>query len=327
NGEEEFLEYLKENLGIKAHQPLEPKLGHYPEVPDFQAETSDGKTIRRSDYLGRVLHVIFFSPKCPHCQHELQFLRDQVYPEYHAKGYEVLAVNVAKMDEKTKPLYDAQHYPWPLVDDSNRKLRTQFTFNRSVPENFLVDKQGRAHFYSVGYSEQRNDLYQMQIKKLLGLATEATMNPQRMATVKACEVCHEPESVDWAVSKHARALDSLAYKSEDRNPACVSCHTLGYGDPKGYQSMTDKKTGKQMAYVPPDLAGVQCESCHGIGGPHVKGAHAVTVNEMKQKCLACHTKEWSSGFDVDKAMTQVNHSRAAEIMKMSVEEKEKMVRE
>lgn len=61
-----------------------------------------------------------------------------------------------------------------------------------------------------------------------------------------------------AEQKKAHRLDPK--KDYTHDATCLPCHTTGYGQPGGFVSI--EKT--------PQLAGVQCEMCHGAGEGYLK---------------------------------------------------------
>lgn len=90
-----------------------------------------------------------------------------------------------------------------------------------------------------------------------------------------CKVCHLPQTKSWEETKLPKTFDLLkpgvaadlkATKKLDPNKdythdaACLGCHTTGYAQPGGFESI--EKT--------PNLAGVQCEVCHGAGANYTK---------------------------------------------------------
>lgn len=92
-----------------------------------------------------------------------------------------------------------------------------------------------------------------------------------------CRPCHLPQAKSWKQTRMANAFDLLKpgvaadkKKAKRLDPArdythdaeCLACHVTGYGKPGGFQSI--EKT--------PQLAGVQCEACHGAGQGYVKPA-------------------------------------------------------
>ena len=115
---------------------------------------------------------------------------------------------------------------------------------------------------------------------------------------KACLECHA--SVHSAESKtgHARALETLKQVNQAGNPSCLPCHTVGYGLPTGFKSITDFRSTNL-------LAGVQCESCHGPAASHAANEMDLTVRPRieiaSQVCGGCHNgshhptfNEWNS---------------------------------
>jgi hypothetical protein len=101
---------------------------------------------------------------------------------------------------------------------------------------------------------------------------------------KKCRACHLKQFKSWEQTKMAKSFDLLkagvnadAKKKMNVDPRkdythdekCLPCHTTGYGKPGGFVSF--EKT--------PDLAGVQCESCHGPGSAYLKEGFMTLKNK------------------------------------------------
>lgn len=86
------------------------------------------------------------------------------------------------------------------------------------------------------------------------------LSERTYAGTSQCFICHRPQTNTWSETKHAHEFTDLPdrYRSD---PACLTCHTTGFGTPSGYAPGTDK-----------DLAMVGCESCHGPGAQHIEAA-------------------------------------------------------
>lgn len=99
---------------------------------------------------------------------------------------------------------------------------------------------------------------------------------------KVCGSCHPAEHESWAAHPHGRALASLEAKGQSDDPACLACHTTGYGEPGGFPP-----GGSPADHA--DLAAVGCESCHGPGGDHVAAGapKAGTIVSLGDKCDSC----------------------------------------
>jgi len=129
---------------------------------------------------------------------------------------------------------------------------------------------------------------------------------------KKCKACHLKEWTSWSQTKMANALDALkpgnnadAKKTAGLDPSkdyttdetCLRCHTTGYKQEGGFQSVADT----------PDLAGVGCEMCHGAGGTYTQSEHMSLKNKeykkdslvavglvgtiTEQQCLHCHNTD------------------------------------
>ncbi|RJR21830.1 MAG: hypothetical protein C4581_01580 [Nitrospiraceae bacterium] len=125
---------------------------------------------------------------------------------------------------------------------------------------------------------------------------------------KKCKACHMKQYKSWSETTMAHSFDvlkagekvaekkkaGLEDKDYTTDPKCLKCHTTGYGK-GGFVSM--EKT--------PDLAGVQCESCHGAGSEYsalmkknkefplaeAKAAGLVIPSEDEKGCMSCHGGE------------------------------------
>lgn len=319
DGEKKFLDFLKENLNIKTYENTEPRLGIYPVAPDFTAKTIDGKTVKLSSYRNKkAVLVLFFSPKCPHCRREMQFLRSDLYKNHKKDGFEVLAISVLPLEGEILKLVKSFKDTWPIIDDSKRTIRKLYSSKFAIPENFWVDKKGRIRFYSTGYGPTRENLYKMQVRKLLDLPNQPLLSDKHFNGVKSCMVCHEEQYVSWSVTPHAKAWETLEIKGEEFNVDCVGCHSIGMNDRRGWMTRKDKK-GDPIAIVPEPFQNVQCEHCHGIGGPHK--SKPKKAKDMQQTCMQCHTAKFSLHFDFHERIQKVNHSNAKKIAGMTEAER------
>ncbi len=124
-------------------------------------------------------------------------------------------------------------------------------------------------------------------------ATVPTEGPMGMLRVQSptplyvgafvCGACHEDNHAEWAGTHHANAFETLRSIHQETNPACIGCHTVGYGIPTGF--LDEQHT--------PELEGVQCENCHGPGGRHVANTGDLSVRPVitiaAELCGGCHT--------------------------------------
>ncbi len=140
------------------------------------------------------------------------------------------------------------------------------------------------------------------------------------AGVDQCKDCHKPAYEVWKKSRHAFATESLSHGRADEpkeyvvdrtfDPECIACHSTGW-HPQRAERYT---TGFVDLAKTPQLAGQQCENCHGPGSAHVKLEQAFAkdkkvTNELTasrealmntRDCEDCHDHDNSPHFDFDK---------------------------
>ncbi len=109
-----------------------------------------------------------------------------------------------------------------------------------------------------------------------------------------CARCHKAAHKTWALSGHARATKDLAIDHQTDNPACLKCHATALGQPGGYPQ-------KDV-----DLAGVQCEACHGPGEGH-PGRKLEAVPPSKKTCGTCHDLRDSPMFNAEGFWKLIKH--------------------
>src|SRR4030095_8000785 len=102
---------------------------------------------------------------------------------------------------------------------------------------------------------------------------------------QACAECHAGTHDAVTKTAHAGAFTTRLFVAQggQTNSLCLSCHTVGFGLPTGF---TSKSTN-------PQLAGVQCENCHGPAATHAANPDDFTVRPRVDiaatVCGGCHT--------------------------------------
>jgi predicted CXXCH cytochrome family protein len=117
---------------------------------------------------------------------------------------------------------------------------------------------------------------------------------KRFVGSEACKDCH-PSQYE-AFSGHAKksqsykAVQKLAKRlTPEELKGCYQCHTTGYGQPGGFESIQ----------ATPQLANAGCEICHGAGSAHAaSSARSEIVRRPKiEVCDGCHTATRVKAFN------------------------------
>ncbi len=149
---------------------------------------------------------------------------------------------------------------------------------------------------------------------------------------KKCKSCHSSEEVGnqfgaWEAAKHSKAFATLAsdrakaiakergIEDAQKSADCMRCHATAWG-------VDDKLIKRGFKHE----AGVQCETCHGPGGDHMKARFAAAMEEgaenvpepgeiirqpKRADCLGCHNDESPTfeSFCFHRSMTKIRHLR------------------
>jgi hypothetical protein len=112
----------------------------------------------------------------------------------------------------------------------------------------------------------------------------------KYAGTKVCLTCHLSICQYETNTPHASAFSSPAFKvaGGQTNSLCLPCHTVGYGLPTGF-NLTNKNGIFSYAT---NLAGVQCENCHGPAANHANSPDDPTAVPQADiaatVCGGCH---------------------------------------
>ena len=115
-----------------------------------------------------------------------------------------------------------------------------------------------------------------------------------------CATCHAEENQIWEKTRHAHAMATLERKNQQFDTECIGCHVVGF-----------QKGGFESLVTTPQLANVQCESCHGAGREHVDSPNKKGYGFMPTPvgCTQCHTQPNSPDFNFETYWPQIKHGK------------------
>lgn len=111
----------------------------------------------------------------------------------------------------------------------------------------------------------------------------------------ACRTCHQTSWMSWRTREHAAAWQTLRDLQRDYDPECFACHSTGFQYTGGFRIFDDT----------PQMAGVQCESCHGAGQEHCDAPDIPYGATSEATCRSCHVELHSPDFDYATYLPQV----------------------
>ncbi len=131
--------------------------------PDFALTDINGKSLRLSDYKGKVVLLDFWATWCAPCRSEIpKFVEWQ--KQYGPQGLQVIGISMDD-SEKPVPAFMQQFgidYPVAVGD---AKLADQYGGVLGLPVNFVIGRDGQIHHKHVGLTDMA--LLEGEIKQLL----------------------------------------------------------------------------------------------------------------------------------------------------------------
>ncbi|MGB9735379.1 MAG: peroxiredoxin family protein [bacterium] len=109
-------------------------------APDFTLRTIDNKTVKLSDYRGKVVFLNFWATWCPPCRMELPAM-EKLYEKLKDQPFVMLAVNVDEADpDGVRNFVRSMNLTFPvLLDDGN--VSKLYNIN-AIPTTFIIKKNG-----------------------------------------------------------------------------------------------------------------------------------------------------------------------------------------
>jgi len=183
-----------------------------------------------------------------------------------------------------------------------------------VPDMLVIGRDGRVAARHQGIDPRIQVLLGLQVRAALGVENPIRLSRRGYSGQEFCQACHADQHSSWELTRHAFAFETLVEHNADRDPECLPCHTVGWEEPGGYAPENPSA----------HLRGVQCENCHGRGGPH-QSPDFLVQRDLESVCLTCHTPEHSLRFVFGERLPLVSHAANSRFAGLSLEERLELV--
>ena len=134
-------------------------------APTLALKAPDGRPLSMAAMKGHLVLVDFWASWCVPCRISIPAL-ETLYREFHARGLDVLAINVDERRKDADAFMAGRQYTMPIIyDPAGNSPRDAGVYG--MPTSFLVGRDGKIRFVHRGYSEKVLQSYRHEIELLL----------------------------------------------------------------------------------------------------------------------------------------------------------------
>jgi cytochrome c biogenesis protein CcmG/thiol:disulfide interchange protein DsbE len=133
-------------------------------APEFELTSADGRTVRLSDYTGKVVLLDFWATWCAPCKASVPWF-NEFQSKYAADGFTVLGVSMdAEGWAAVKPFVEKLQISYPVVLGTSR-IAYLYGDVDALPIAFFIDRNGRVAAIHPGPAGKKE--YENVIRRLL----------------------------------------------------------------------------------------------------------------------------------------------------------------
>ncbi len=134
-----------------------------PTAPNWSLKNLDGKTVRLSDFRGKVVVLDFWTTWCPPCRQEIPGLIE-LQKKYGTNGLVVIGVSLDEEPRMVKPVVQNLKVTYPVVFGTP-VVAESYGGVAVVPSTFVINREGKITVLHEGFVEMAT--IETEIKPLL----------------------------------------------------------------------------------------------------------------------------------------------------------------
>lgn len=151
--------YYGEKIYKSLQSARTPEIGE--KLVEISMKTSEGQTKKLSKVKAKLILLDFWASWCVPCRRENPELV-RLYNNYKSRGFEIYAVSLDQNKEQWMSAIKKDNLPWINVSDlqENNKAAKLYGVS-SIPDNFLIDQEGKVIARKLPVKELREKLEEL----------------------------------------------------------------------------------------------------------------------------------------------------------------------
>ncbi len=138
-------------------------------APDFRVEMFDGTTFTLSSLRGKVVWLNFWATGCPPCREELSRVQAEVIDRFAAhEDFVFLPISRGETREEVAAFREKTGHAFAMGLDPEEQIFSRYA-QKSIPRNYLIDREGRVIATSLGYEPEEFDALLEQVANALNV--------------------------------------------------------------------------------------------------------------------------------------------------------------
>lgn len=122
-------------------------------IPNFTLSSKISGNIDSKDLKGKVVLINIFATWCPPCQLELAEIQKTLWSKYKDNpNFVMLTVGREHTDAELTKYNEKKKFTFPLYPDPKKEFTVKFA-TKNIPRSYLIDKDGKIIYMSIGYDE------------------------------------------------------------------------------------------------------------------------------------------------------------------------------
>jgi peroxiredoxin len=136
-------------------------------APEFSFTTNDGKTVKLSEYKGKVILINFFATWCGPCMQEMPYIEKEIWQELKDNSnFTVLSFGRDHSQEEINDFIKKKKFKFPIYADKGKLIYNLFA-TKFIPRNYLIDQNGKVVYASTGFTKDEFEQLKTKINSLL----------------------------------------------------------------------------------------------------------------------------------------------------------------